>query len=110
MRSLELEGHCRIKELAENGVGAVAILAPVDSKNSFLQAVWREHPALGLSCLHLSGPQAPRLLRLPSLLPDSTNDIQLIQQNLVDAKPLGWRQCFPDCRGSSWTVSNGLRV
>jgi hypothetical protein len=48
--------------------------------------------------LHLSVPQAPWLLLLPSPLPDSTNDIQLIQCNLVRAKPLGWQQYLPECR------------
>lgn len=76
----------------------MAILAPADNRHSFSQAVWGIQ-CWGLSYIQLSVPRVQWLLPLlPSPLPDSTNDSQLIQHNLVRAKPLGCQQCPPECR------------
>lgn len=70
-------------------MGALAILAKADSKEFSLTScaeqfvLWAVLPPLSLS-------QAWWVLLLPNPLPDTANDIQLIQHNMVHYKSLDW--------------------
>jgi hypothetical protein len=101
VRAAGWEAHFRIEVLSKAGVGALAISARADNRNSSLAQAVQSILCCGLSFLRLSLPQFWWLLLLPSPLPDTANDIQLIQHKLVHYKPLGWQRCFSECSEAS---------
>lgn len=64
------EACFRIEVLSEARVGALAISARTDNRNSSLAQAVQSILCCGLSCLRLSLPRAWWLLLLPSPLPD----------------------------------------
>lgn len=71
-------------------MGALAILARADSKEFFSHTSCAEHFVLWAVLPPLSLSQPWWMLLLPNPLPDTANDSQLIQHNLVHYKPLDW--------------------
>lgn len=92
LRAEGWESSSRIEVLSEARVGALAILARADSKEFFSHTSCAASAfcTVGCPCLRLSLSQARWLLLLPSTLPDTANDNQLIQHNLVHYKLVDW--------------------